>query len=389
MQQRTRELELLLEISHAAPSTRNLPALLNSLLEQLKTVVDYSGAALYWVQDDQLTLLAQQQPLTAAQNNQIYQLVVQEALSAVSSQLREPVIVDDLRTDARFIQAHLRVLEHAPADAWQFRSWMLVPLLVQEQVLAVLTLNHSQPHAYTPQHARFAFALATQATFFALEYPRLVTQAHTYASFLERIRLARELHEAVTGDLRNIRTYAQHISEALVSDPTAAMPPLRTMLLFAEFGLADLHALEVELWPELLESEGLVAVLKRHLAAVRLRRHVPVDEQLGIEPGLPVKSKYVLYRIAQQVLYQVTSHTIASAITLRLEQEEQTVVLAVRAEGMGFDVNDWWYRQPGLQTIRKYAEQLNAQLSFGRDPGHGTALSVRVPLPGESIPSAR
>ena len=389
VQQRTRELELLLEISHAAPSTRNLPALLNSLLEQLKTVVDYSGAALYWVQDDQLTLLAQQQPLTAAQNNQIYQLVVQEALSAASSQLREPVIVDDLRTDARFVQAHLRVLEHVPADAWQFRSWMLVPLLVQEQVLAVLTLNHSQPHAYTPQHARFAFALATQATFFALEYPRLVTQAHTYASFLERIRLARELHEAVTGDLRNIRTYAQHIGEALVSDPTAAMPPLRTMLLFAEFGLADLHALEVELWPELLESEGLVAVLKRHLAAVRLRRHVPVDEQLGTEPGLPVKSKYVLYRIAQQVLYQVTSHTIASAITLRLEQEEQTVVLEVRAEGMGFDVNDWWYRQPGLQTIRKYAEQLDAQLSFGRDPGHGTALSVRVPLPGESTPSAR
>src|SRR6266487_5030608 len=51
VQQRTRELELLLEISHAAPSTRNLPALLNNLLEQLKTVMDYSGAALYWIQD--------------------------------------------------------------------------------------------------------------------------------------------------------------------------------------------------------------------------------------------------------------------------------------------------------------------------------------------------
>jgi PAS domain S-box-containing protein len=389
VQQRTRELELLLEISHAAPSTLNLPALLNSLLEQLKIVVDYSGAALYWIQDDQLTLLAQQQPLAATQNDQIYRLVVQEALPAAPSQLREPVIVHDLRTDPRFVQAHFRVLEHAPAEAWQFRSWMLVPLLVQEQVLAVLILNHSQPHAYTPQHARFAYALATQAAFFALEYPRLVTQAHTYASFLERIRLARELHEAVTGDLRNIQTYAQHICEALVSDPTAAMAPLRTMMLFAEFGLADLHALEVELWPELLETEGLIAVLKRYLVAVRLRRHVPVDEYLGIEPGLPVKSKYVLYRIAQQILHQVTSQAIASAITLRLEQEDQTVVLEVRAEGMSFDANGWWQRQPGLQTIRKYAEQLDAQLSFGSVPGHGTALSVRVQLPDGSTHSAR
>jgi signal transduction histidine kinase len=277
--------------------------LLNNLLEQLKTVVDYSGAALYWIQDDQLTLLAQQRPLAAAQNDQIYRLVVQEALLASSSQLREPVIVDDLRTDSRFVQAHLRIMENAPTEAWQFRSWMLVPLFVQEQVLAVLTLNHSQSQAYTPQHGRFAFALATQAAFFALEYPRLVTQAHTYASFLERIRLARELHEAVTSDLRDIRTYAQHIHEALVSNPTSALAPLRTMQLFAEFGLADLHALEVELWPELLESEGLIAVLSRYLAAIRLRCQVFVDEQLSIEPRLPVKSKYVLYRIAQQVLH--------------------------------------------------------------------------------------
>ncbi len=387
VQQRTRELELLLEISHAAPSTRNLPALLNNLLEQLKTVMDYSGAALYWIQDDQLTLLAQQRPLAITQNDQIYRLVVQEALPAVPSQLREPVIVDDLRTDPRFVQAHLCILEHAPAEAWQFRSWMLVPLLVQDQVLAVLTLNHSQPHAYTPQHARFAFALATQAAFFALEYPRLVTQAHTYASLLERIRLARELHKAVTSDLRNIQTYAQHIREALVSDPTTAMAPLRTMLLFTEFGLADLQALDVELWPELLESEGLIAVLKRYLAAIRLGRHVPVDEYLGIEPGLPVKSKYVLYRIAQQVLQLITSEAITSAITIRLEKEEQIVLLEVCAEGMCFDAHSWWDRQPGLQTIRKYAEQLDAHLSFGSAPGHGTTLRVRIPLPDGSAPS--
>jgi NarL family two-component system sensor histidine kinase LiaS len=264
---------------------------------------------------------------------------------------------------------------------------MLVPLLVHEQVLAVLTLNHSQPHAYTTQHARLAFALATQAAFFALEHPRLVSQAHTYASLLERIRLARELHKAVTIDLRNIHSYAQHIREALVSDPTAAMAPLRTMLLFAEFGLADLQALEVELWPELLESEGLISVLKRYLAAIRLGRHVPVEEYLVIEPRLPVKSKYVLYRIAQQVVQLVTSQAIASAITLRLEQEEQTVLLEIRVEGMSFAAHDWWDRQTGSQTIRKYVQQLDAHLSFDNAPGYGTTLSVRVPLPGGLAPS--
>jgi signal transduction histidine kinase len=320
---------------------------------------------------------------------QVHRLIVQEALAVecrfiehVPSDLREPIIINDLHTDPRFVQLYLRVLEHAPAMAWQFRSWMLVPLLVQEQGLAILTLNHSQPHAYTPQHARFAFALATQAAFFALEYPRLATQAHTYASFLERIHLVRELHEAVAIHLSTIQNCTQQIRKALVNDSTAAMAPLRTAQLLTRMGLADLHALDVELQPELLETEGLIVVLKRYLAAIRLRRNVPVEERLGTEPRLPVKSKYALYRIVQQALYQFSGHALASAIMLRLEQEEQMVVLEVRAEGLGFDEHGSWLSRPGLRTIRKYAEQLDAQLSIGMAPENGTTLNVRFPLPG-------
>src|SRR5207253_2730853 len=162
-----------------------------------------------------------------------------------------------------------------------------------------------------------------QAAFFALEYPRLATQAHTYASFLERIHLVRELHEAVAVHLQTIQSCAQQIGEALVSEPASAMAPLRTAQLLTRMGLADLQGLDVS--------------LKRYLASIRLRQNVLVEERPAREPGLPVKSKYALYRIAQQALYQVSSHTLASAITLRLDQEEQTGVLEVHAEGTGSD----------------------------------------------------
>src|SRR2546421_5408593 len=381
VQQQARELELLLEISRAAPSERNLPALLDSLLKQLKTVVDYTGATLYWIQDDQLTPLAQQNSSPDTQNTGVYRLVMQEALPVAASQQRDPVIVNDLHTDPGFVQAYLRVVEHAPAMAWQFRSFMLVPLLVREQVLAILVFNHERPHAYTSQHARFAFALTTQAAFFALEYPRLATQAHTYASFLERIHLVRELHEAVAVHLQTIQSCAQQIAEALVNDPASAMAPLRTSQLLTRMGLADLQALDVELRPELLETEGLVVTLKRYLASIRLRQNVLVEERLASEPGLPVKSKYALYRIAQQALYQISSHTLASVITLHLDQEEQTVVLEVHAEGTGSDKYLWWLDRSGLQTIRKYTEQFDAQLSINEDSAHGTTLTVCFPLP--------
>ena len=67
---------------------------------------------------------------------------------------------------------------------------------------------------------------------------------------------------------------------------------------------------------------------------------------------------------------------------LRLEQEEQMVVLEVRAEGLGFDKHGSWLSRPGLRTIRKYAEQLDAQLSIGMAPENRTTLNVRFPLPG-------
>ena len=67
-----------------------------------------------------LSCLSSSIPQPATQNAQIYRLMMQEALPASPSQLREPIIVDDLHTDRHFVQAYLRVREHAPAMAVSF-----------------------------------------------------------------------------------------------------------------------------------------------------------------------------------------------------------------------------------------------------------------------------
>ena len=67
---------------------------------------------------------------------------------------------------------------------------------------------------------------------------------------------------------------------------------------------------------------------------------------------------------------------------LRLEQEEQMVVLEVLAEGLGFDKHGSSLSRPGLRNIRKYAEQLDAQLSIGMAPENRATLDVRIRLRG-------
>jgi transcriptional regulator with GAF, ATPase, and Fis domain len=57
VEERTRELSSLLEISHTVASTLQLKPLLGLILEQLKLVIDYSGAAILAVEGDDLVFL--------------------------------------------------------------------------------------------------------------------------------------------------------------------------------------------------------------------------------------------------------------------------------------------------------------------------------------------
>ncbi|MBV9228136.1 MAG: PAS domain S-box protein, partial [Chloroflexi bacterium] len=62
VEERTRELATLLEVSHNVASTIELKPLLDLILDQLKVVVDYSGSAITILEDDDLVLIGTRGP---------------------------------------------------------------------------------------------------------------------------------------------------------------------------------------------------------------------------------------------------------------------------------------------------------------------------------------
>ncbi len=62
VEERTRELSSLLEISHTVASTLQLKPLLGLILDQLKTVVDYAGTAILAMQGEDLLILDSRSP---------------------------------------------------------------------------------------------------------------------------------------------------------------------------------------------------------------------------------------------------------------------------------------------------------------------------------------
>jgi PAS domain S-box-containing protein len=202
VQERTRELSTLLEVSHNVTSTLDLNRLVSSVLEQLKVVADYTGSAMLLVEGDALTLLDIRGTNPDAKT-MIGRKVSQESLGAMWPLLRsgKPVIIDDVRSDDSISQAYresvaelLQTTGEAVAEMLHGpfsydRSFLAVPIVVKEQVIGIFTLTHNEPGFYTPRQSGLAMAVANQAGL-AIENARLyehVQQASRSTAALAQI----------------------------------------------------------------------------------------------------------------------------------------------------------------------------------------------------------
>lgn len=210
---------------------------------------------------------------------------------------------------------------------------------------------------------------------------RLHEQAQQLAVLTERQRIARELHDSVSQALYGIGLGARTARALLDRDPAKAIEPLEYILALAEGGLAEMRALILELRPDSLEREGLVAALGKQAAALRARHGLEVETVLGEEPDLPLEAKEGLYRIAQEALNNTVKHAQASRTAIRLQQERGELVLSVQDNGIGFDPQREYPGHMGLHTMRERVEKMGGVLHIESAQGQGTQMRVTLSSP--------
>ena len=376
VQERTRELSALLEVSHNVASTLELQPLLTLILDQLKSLVDYSGAAIFIKEGEQILNVDYRGPVPLQEvlnANITKRYGVEEVL-----QRHEPVIIDDVRSDTPMARAFVGSAgDYMDTTFSYIRSWMGVPLMTKEWVIGVLTLDYDRPNYYTPQHARLALAIANQAAI-AIENARLYEQAQQLAVLEERQRLARELHDSVSQALYGIALGARTARTLLDRDPKKVADPLNYVLSLAEAGLAEMRALIFELRPESLETEGLVAALTKQAASVRARHNITVNTSFCEEPKLPFEVKEAFYRIAQEALNNTIKHARATLIDLRLQCLNGKMALEIWDNGTGFDPAGSFPGHLGLKSMRERIGRFGGTLDIESEPSTGTCVRAQV-----------
>jgi GAF domain-containing protein len=176
MEQRRRFIaDTLQEIARVVGSTLDLQEVTTRLLDQLERLIPFDTAIIHLIRGEQREILGGRGiNLEAARKwLQGQPPLSQDPLLSEVIRTHAPVIVADTRTDPRWKRPGAR-------------SGMAIPLLLADQVIGLLLVDHRQPGMYDEETARLAGAVASQAAI-AIQNARLYAEAEQTARQMQAL----------------------------------------------------------------------------------------------------------------------------------------------------------------------------------------------------------
>ncbi|XVU29722.1 GAF domain-containing sensor histidine kinase [Actinoplanes sp. CA-054009] len=289
--------------------------------------------------------------------------------------LRDPATqrVADIRADPRF---HWWPAAHPVLEAF-----LGVPITSGDEILGALYLAN-KPGGFTDADEELVGVLAAHAAI-ALTHARLYARNRELTIAEERARIAHDLHDAVAQRLFGLRLTAQAADVLLDRDPAAARRHLAEVTTLAREAAEELQAAVQELRPADLATDGLPAALRKQVSildrAYNGAPHLTYSDDTP--PELPMPSRTVVFRVAQEALHNAVRHAKATTVRVSLRTPDPGAVrLEVTDDGRGFDVPATLKagRSLGLRSMRERACAVRATLTVDSTPGEGTTVRLEV-----------
>ena len=363
VEERTRELQTLLDVTAAASSSLELDEMLSAALDCLVALVGASRAGVMLLDSDS------------------------GELEPRMLRPEQPIAADDLAAITPACHAVIAGGEplYVPPDPEKgfLEPGALLPLRVRGQALGILVIIGPQGSTFSEGHLALFESIADQLGV-AVENARLYEQAEQAAVVAERSRLARDLHDAVTQTLFSASLIAEVLPRIWERHPEEGKRRLEELRELTRGALAEMRTLLLELRPSALVDAALSDLLRQLAESITGRARVPVSVEVEDECPLPPEVKVALYRIAQEALNNVAKHAGAGQAAVSLHyippacggDRGGAVELRVSDDGRGFDPQSVPPESLGLGIMRERAEAIGAALNVDSEVGHGTQVVV-------------
>lgn len=196
----------------------------------------------------------------------------------------------------------------------------------------------------------------------------------------ERNRLARDLHDTVKQQSFATFMLIRTARNLLTSNPAEAEKHLAEAENLIKASQQDLSLMITELRPAELEDQGLTGALRAYLNTWNEYARIPTTLQVSGERRLPLALEQTLFRVTQEALSNVARHSRASAATLLLEIQPDSVRLEIADNGVGFDLQRTDGQGFGLESMNARMAELGGWVKIHSAPNQGTRVVAIAPL---------
>jgi phosphoserine phosphatase RsbU/P len=241
----------LLEVADVVNTTLDLDTLLRRVAEIIRRVIDYQIFAILLLNEKTQELRFRFAIGHTPETIEKTRVKLGDGVTGLAAQKREPILVEDVRNTAFYIEA----LPHV-------RSELAIPLIVKNRVIGVIDIESTHPNYFTAEHSRLLTVVGSRIAM-GIENARLYTRVSRQARTLILLNeISRDLSSILNLDelLKRIgeqltRIIDYQMFSILLLDPTGTKLEHRFSLRFNE---------KVQIKQQIPMGEGLVGYSAQH-----------------------------------------------------------------------------------------------------------------------------
>jgi PAS domain S-box-containing protein len=198
----------------------------------------------------------------------------------------------------------------------------------------------------------------------------------------EGSRIALEIHDVLGQQLTALKMDATWIKKKIAIDDIALHERISRMILLIDDTIKTIRRISSQLRPGILDDFGLVPALEWQGTEFERNTGIKLSFTTNISNiDLQRDLTTHVFRIFQETLTNITRHAHATEVTASFVQEKDRIMLVIRDNGLGFDLNEIKSKKSiGLLSMKERARILNGEVVIGRNVPHGTVVTLLVPL---------
>ncbi len=212
-----------------------------------------------------------------------------------------------------------------------------------------------------------------------IEKQQEIADAVITAEENERQEIGRELHDNIQQILVSARLFLSMINKMDISESGYSFLQQSSQMILS--AINEIRDLSHSMITPFVEKTTLKEAIEKIVLNTSYTSGIKISmEVVGLdEEKLSEKLRLTTYRIIQEQFSNILKYAKASAVLLKLVQDNENLTLTIHDNGVGFDTSKK-AKGIGLMNIKTRASLFNGEVNIRSSPGQGFELSVIMKL---------